>query len=134
QISPDVIVGITEVRVLHDGFVTFLNRIIEPSHEAVGPSEEGVGFGSGVSLNRLLVECNGLLQLTLHLPLVGLLKELPCLAFVFFTAFALEEEILNVHSDQADEKGPQRRSQLCELLNVPERDCLRVRTPCGLAG
>jgi hypothetical protein len=46
------------------------------------------------------------------------LEELPRLAFIFFVAFALDQKILNIHSNQADEKGPQRRSQSCELLNV----------------
>ena len=70
-----------------------------------------------MSLNRFLVERHGLFQFALHLAFIGLLEELPRLTFIFFVAFALYEKILNVHN-QADEKGSQRRSQSCELLNV----------------
>jgi hypothetical protein len=70
-----------------------------------------------MSLNRFLIECHGLFQLALHLALIGLLEKLPRLAFILFVAFALYEKILYVHG-AADEKGPQLRSQSCELLNV----------------
>src|SRR5262245_55264784 len=115
QIGPDVIIGVPEVWVLRDGLVTLLDRMIEPPHEAVGPSEEGVGLGGGMSLNRFFVERHGFFQLTLHLAFVGLLKELPSLALVFFAAFALNEKILNVHS-------PSLCSSLCRS-NEDGLDC-----------
>ena len=90
--------------ILRDGLVAFLNRIIETSHEAVGPPEEGIGLGSRMSLDRLLVERHSLFQFAFHLAFISLLEELPRLAFVFFVAFALYQKILYVHN-HADEKG-----------------------------
>jgi hypothetical protein len=86
-----------------------------------------------MSLNRFLVERHGLFQFALHLAFIGLLEELPRLAFILFVAFALDQKILNIHS-AASEKRLQRRSRSFNQLNVLRKVRLVDFTSCGLAG
>src|SRR2546428_5733543 len=78
QVGPDVVVWITEVGVHCDGAVTVLDRLVQHPHEAVSPSAERIGFGCRIQLDGFRVEFDRLLELALHLALVGLLEEVPC--------------------------------------------------------
>src|SRR5437762_3337493 len=50
-----------------------------------------------VQRERFLVAFDGLLQLSLHLVLVGLLEKAPGLLFVFLSPFTLNQEVLKIH-------------------------------------
>src|SRR5882724_339748 len=71
EVAPDVVVRIAEVRVDLDGAQAFLCRLLQAALEAVGPPEEGVGFGRRARLERALVELDRAVELPLHLVAVG---------------------------------------------------------------
>src|SRR5262245_21559672 len=75
QVTTDVVVGVSEIRVDVDGAQALLGRLIEAALEAVGPSQEGVGLGGRVYLDRALIELNRPVELPPHLVLVGLLPD-----------------------------------------------------------
>ena len=74
KIGPDVVIRIPEVRVRPDGPMTFFNGFVQLAHEAVGPPEEGIGFGRREGVDGVPVEFDGVIQLAVHLTFVGLLE------------------------------------------------------------
>src|SRR6185295_2303884 len=75
QVTTDVVVGVSEIGVDVDGAQALLGRLIEAALEAVSPSQEGVGLGGRVHLDRALIELDRPVELPPHLVLVGLLPD-----------------------------------------------------------
>ena len=71
-VGADVVVGIAELRIQIDGPVAILNGGIEVLFETLGPAPKGVGLCGWADLDGIRVELDGLVQITLHVELVGL--------------------------------------------------------------
>src|SRR5262249_2103432 len=74
QVSADIVIRVAEVRVNLDRPMAFVNRLVDHSHKIIGPSEEGVGFGSGKCFNRSFIERHRLIEIAAFLSLVSLLE------------------------------------------------------------
>src|SRR5437870_785834 len=115
QVGADVVVRIAECGIYLDGSQAFLNGLVPATLEAVGPTEKCVAFGSREDVNRTLVELDGLLQIALHLVLIGLLKERHRLfALQLFTFRGHRDLWLIIHRPRYD-----RHSWLCNKTDHP---------------
>ncbi len=86
QLGTDVIVGIAEIGIDFDRSATLGNRIVEPFHVAIRPAKKGVGFGGRKKSDRLLVHPDSLVESSVDLVLVCLVKQVfGTLSSVVFT-------------------------------------------------
>ena len=75
EVSADVVIGITKRRVDLDRLMTLGDRIVDTSHQAVGPAEKRIRLRRRMHLDRLFVELDGFVKLALDLVLVSLLEK-----------------------------------------------------------
>src|SRR5438445_13555709 len=76
QVTPYVVVGVSEVGIHFDGLQAFCSRLVKATLEAIGPPEERVGLGGRAHLDRAPIELDRRVELALHLAAVSLPPEL----------------------------------------------------------
>src|SRR5690606_33574353 len=75
QVNPDIIVGVTQPGIDANGPLAFQNGLIPAILHAKCPSQKGMGLSGGMYLDRLAIQLHSLIQQTVHLRLISLLKQ-----------------------------------------------------------
>ena len=78
QVDSDVVVWIAELRIDLDRAEALLGGLRQAALETHGPPQEGMGLRRRIHLDRVLVELDRSIQLSLYLVAVGLLPEVRC--------------------------------------------------------